>query len=193
MRRHSLRIVHLAGLFALAGAGSGHLVAFAPAHAQIYLSPNQGNTQRSRVSIDLGGGIRCSSDGGSVPSLSISAGAYPDQWGAANEVIVTPNATGNVGNRSSLLALMSVTLPLAKTNQNFDCTSLLKDAQIKARIENLRQLVDEDVISESQYRKALLKLFGPLSEELGGLVPAPSSGSTVVIPPSAGEVPIGPR
>ncbi len=141
--------------------------------------------QRSRVSIDLGGGIRCSSDGGSVPSLSFSAGAYPDQWGAANEVILAPNAASNVGNRSSLLAMLSINVPLAKTSQSFDCNALLKDAQIKARIENLRQLVDEDVISESQYRKALLKLFGPLSEELGVLEPAPTAGSSVVVPPAA--------
>jgi hypothetical protein len=30
-------------------------------------------------------------------------------------------------------------------------------------MENLRQLVDEDVISESQFKKALLSLYGPLS------------------------------
>jgi hypothetical protein len=29
-------------------------------------------------------------------------------------------------------------------------------------MENLRQLVDEDVISESQFKKALLSLYGPL-------------------------------
>lgn len=139
--------------------------------------------QRSRVSIDLGGGIRCSSEGGSIPSLSFSAGAYPDQFGVNNGLDLMPiSIAPNAGNSSTLMALMSLNIPLASTNQNFDCTSLLKDAQIKARIENLRQLVDEDVISESQYRKALIKLFGPLTQELGEISPAPTEGSTIVIP-----------
>ena len=47
---------------------------------QIYLSPNQQFPQGSRVSIDLGN-VRCNADAGALPNLSLSAGAYPDQWG----------------------------------------------------------------------------------------------------------------
>jgi hypothetical protein len=36
---------------------------------------------RSRLSIDLEDGLRCSSDGGLVPTTSLAVGAYPDQWG----------------------------------------------------------------------------------------------------------------
>lgn len=128
--------------------------------AQIYLAPSQQFPQGSRVAIDLGG-LRCSSDGGVVPSLSLSAGAYPDQWG--NNVNVAPNANNNsIGSQSSFLALVTLNIPLARSQSNFSCQALLKDAQIKARIDNLRQLVDEQVISESQYHKALKALFGPL-------------------------------
>ncbi|MFZ9271569.1 MAG: hypothetical protein ACO23C_10060 [Prochlorococcaceae cyanobacterium] len=128
--------------------------------AQIYMAPSQQFPQGSRVAIDLGG-LRCSSDGGVVPSLSLSAGAYPDQWG--NNVNVAPNANNNsIGSQSSFLALVTLNIPLARSQSNFSCQALLKDAQIKARIDNLRQLVDEQVISESQYHKALKALFGPL-------------------------------
>ena len=34
---------------------------------------------------------------------------------------------------------------------------------MKMRMENLRQLVDDEVITESQYKKALLSLYGPLN------------------------------
>jgi hypothetical protein len=131
--------------------------------AQIYLAPTQQFPQGSRVSIDQGG-LRCNSDSGALPSLSISAGAYPDQWGY--NVNVAPNATNSsIGNQSSLLALATLNIPLARSQANFSCQSLLKDAQIKARIDNLRQLVEEGVITESQYKKALKSLFGPeLSE-----------------------------
>jgi len=41
----------------------------------------------------------------------------------------------------------------------FSGQPLLKDAIIRTRMENLRQLVDEDIITESQYKKALLSLY----------------------------------
>ena len=148
--------------------------------AQIYLAPTQQFPQGSRVSIDLGG-LRCNSDGGALPSLSLSAGAYPDQWG--NNVTVAPNANNNaIGSQSSLLALVTLNIPLARAQSDFNCQALLKDAQIKARIDNLRQLVEENVISESQYQHALRSLFAP---ELVGHVPAPAStapGARLLIP-----------
>lgn len=137
------------------------------------------------MSIDLGG-LRCSSDGGVLPSLSLSAGAYPDQWG--NNVNVAPNASNNsIGSQSSFLALVTLNIPLARSQSEFSCQSLLKDAQIKARIDNLRQLVDENVITESQYHKALLSLFGPLVAEAGKASATSPSGSRVVVGPSTGE------
>lgn len=127
--------------------------------AQIYLNPMQQPMTRSRVSIDLGDGLRCSSDGGSVPTMSLSVGAYPDQWGGDNIIF---ESNRSVANQSSLLGLLSVNIPLNKTSQSFDCKALLHDAQIKARLANLRELVEENILSESQYRAAVIKLYGSL-------------------------------
>jgi hypothetical protein len=143
---------------ALGGLTLGVCQSWQGAVAQIYLAPTQQFPQGSRVSIDLGG-LRCNSDGGALPSLSLSAGAYPDQWGS--NVNLAPNANNNsIGNQSSLLALVTLNIPLARSQSAFNCQALLKDAQIKARIDNLRLLVEENVITESQYHKALRALFG---------------------------------
>ncbi|MBM5800130.1 MAG: hypothetical protein FJ077_04665 [Cyanobacteria bacterium K_DeepCast_35m_m2_023] len=173
--------VHRAGLFALAGAAIAASGLAGPAAlAQIYLAPTQQFPQGSRVSIDLGG-LRCNADGGALLSPSLSAGAYPDQWG--NTVTVAPNANNTaIGSQSSLLALVTLNIPLARSQSGFHCQTLLKDAQIKARIDNLRQLVEENVISESQYQQALRSLFAP---ELAGHVPAaagPAPGARLQIP-----------
>jgi hypothetical protein len=128
------------------------------AAAQIFLNPAQQQMSRSRVSIDMGDGIRCTSEGGAVPTLGLSVGAYPDQWG--NETVVFSN--GNIGNQSSLLGLLSVNIPLQGTSQKFDCRALLQDAQVKARLANLRELLDENLLTEAQYREAVLRLYGPL-------------------------------
>jgi hypothetical protein len=37
---------------------------------------------------------------------------------------------------------------------------LLQDAQIKARVANLRELLEESIITEAQYRAAVIKLYG---------------------------------
>jgi len=154
--------------------------------AQIYLAPSQQFPQGSRVSIDLGG-LRCNADGGALPSLSLSAGAYPDQWG--NNVNVAPNASNNsIGNQSSLLALITLNIPLARSRSEFSCQSLLRDAQIKARIDNLRQLVEENVISESQYQKALRALFGREFGDGAEAAQAENRGAPVVVT-SAGPDP----
>jgi len=177
--------VHRAGVLALA-LGGGSLCGSLPwqgALAQIFLAPTQQFPQGSRVSIDLGG-LRCNADGGALPSLSLSAGAYPDQWG--NNVNVAPNASSSIGNQSSLLALVTLNIPLARSRSEFSCQTLLKDAQIKARIDNLRLLVEENVISESQYQKALRSLFGAQFVELGVNAANPAAGVSVVLP-SAGQ------
>lgn len=124
------------------------------ATAQIYLNPVQQPMTRSRVSIDMGNGLRCTSDGGSVPTLSLSVGAYPDQWGS-NPIVLDRT----VANQSSLLGLVSLHVPLGGTSQSFDCNALLKDAQLRARLDNLRELLDENLISESQYRDIVLRLY----------------------------------
>lgn len=134
--------------------------------------------------LDRPGGLRCNADGGALPSLSLSAGAYPDQWG--NNVNVAPNASSSIGNQSSLLALVTLNIPLARSRSEFSCQTLLKDAQIKARIDNLRLLVEENVISESQYQKALRSLFGAQFVELGANAANPAAGVSVVLP-SAGQ------
>lgn len=177
--------VHRAGVLALA-LGGGSLCGSLPwqgALAQIFLAPTQQFPQGSRVSIDLGG-LRCNADGGALPSLSLSAGAYPDQWG--NNVNVAPNASSSIGNQSSLLALVTLNIPLARSRSEFSCQTLLKDAQIKARIDNLRLLVEENVISESQYQKALRSLFGAQFVELGANAANPAAGVSLVLP-SAGQ------
>lgn len=125
-----------------------------PSPAQIYLNPLQQNMNRSRVSIDMGDGLRCTSDGGSVPTLSLSVGAYPDQWGS--DVTVFDRSTGS---QSSLLGLVSVHVPLSGTSQKFDCNQLLTDAKIRARLDNLRELLDENIINDSQYRAAVILLY----------------------------------
>ena len=154
--------------------------------AQIYLAPSQQFPQGSRVSIDLGG-LRCNADGGAVPSLSLSAGAYPDQWG--NNLNLAPNASNSsIGTQSSLLALITLNIPLARSQSAFNCQGLLKDAQIKARIDNLRQLMEENVITESQYHRALRALFAGEFGEGGEAASAAGQGLRLVVP-STGQNP----
>ena len=147
--------------------------------AQIFLAPNQQFPQGSRVSIDLGS-VRCNADAGALPNLSLSAGAYPDQWGN-NISVAQSNSSSSIGNQSSLLAMLSLNIPLSRRNHSFNCAPLLKDAIIRTRMENLRQLVDEEVISESQYKQALLDLYGPLSSGETALPQPPSRGANVTV------------
>jgi len=128
------------------------------AYGQININPLHNDMKRSRVSIDMGDGLRCTSDGGNVPVLSVSMGAYPDQIGNSYEY----TTSSNIYQRSGLLALASVHIPLSVTNQDFDCNHLLEDAKVRARLDNLRELADENIISEADYRKAVLKLYDPI-------------------------------
>jgi hypothetical protein len=147
--------------------------------AQIFLAPNQQFPQGSRVSIDLGS-VRCNADAGALPNLSLSAGAYPDQLGN-NVSVAQTDGNATVGNQSSLLAILSLNIPLSRSNNAFSCQPLLKDAMIRTRMENLRQLVDEEVITESQYKQALLSLYGPLSTGELFLPPSPNRGANVTV------------
>ena len=80
-----------------------------------------------------------------------------------------------------MMALLSLNIPLKASNPKFSCLSLLKDAQIKTRMENLRQLVDEDVITESQFKKALLSLYGPLSGSEFEPSQSPTEGARLIL------------
>ncbi len=131
------------------------------------------------MSIDLGS-VRCNADAGALPNLSLSAGAYPDQWGN-NISVAQTNGNASIGNQSALLAMLSLNIPLARSHNAFSCQPLLKDALIRTRMDNLRQLVDEEVISESQYKQALLNLYGPLSTRELTLAPAPNRGLSVSV------------
>ena len=77
--------------------------------------------------------------------------------------------------------MLSLNIPLAHSNHAFSYQPLLKDAMIRTRMENLRQLVDEEVISESQYKQALLSLYGPLSSTELSLPPSPNGGVKVTV------------
>ena len=147
--------------------------------AQIFLAPNQQFPQGSRVSIDLGS-VRCNADAGALPNLSLSAGAYPDQLGN-NVSVAQTDGNATVGNQSSLLAILSLNIPLSRSNNAFSCQPLLKDAMIRTRMENLRQLVDEEVITESQYKQALLSLYGPLRTGDLSIPPSPNRGANLTV------------
>ena len=77
--------------------------------------------------------------------------------------------------------MLSVNIPLSRRHHSLNCAPLLKDAIIRTRMENLRQLVDEEVISESQYKQALLDLYGPLSSGETALPQPPSRGANVTL------------
>jgi hypothetical protein len=131
---------------------------------------------RSRVIIDFGNGIRCSSDGGSIPSLSVSAGAYPDAMGIA---INNQSSNSSITSNSSLIGLVTLHVPLHRSKASVDCETLLKESLLKARIENLRQLLEEEVITEIQFREALRKVAGAVPN--GGEQTMPAANPTVEI------------
>lgn len=147
--------------------------------AQIFLSPNQQFPQRSRGTLDLGGGVRCSFEGGAGPSLSLSVGAYPDVL--MRDVVVNSNVS-NVASQSGIFSLITLNLPLGGSKNRFSCDDLLEDAKLRARLQSLRELADENIISESQYQEAVFDLYKkflganakPLAlpnEVMGGAIP----------------------
>lgn len=150
-----------------------------PTYSQVFLSPSQQQATRSRVSIDLGGGLRCSSDGGNTPTLALSVGAYPDLLvnGAPG---ITETLT-SAGSQSSLFSVLSFSFPLGQTNQNFDCTPLLTEGRLRARLQSLRELVDDDIITEAEYKKAVLKSYKDiLGITLGSKLDLGAPGSLTV-------------
>jgi len=123
--------------------------------------------------------VRCSYEGGAGPSLSLSVGAYPDAL--INDVVVNSNVS-SVGSQSGLFSLITLNIPLGSKTR-FSCDDLLEDAKIRARLQSLRELADENIISEQQYRDAVLGLYQkflgpnvkplePPKEAMGVTIPA---------------------
>ena len=117
-------------------------------YSQVYLNNNNSRMTRSKASLDMGNGIRCSSDGGSVPTLSMSVGALPDRF--YDDL--------NTNGPSSLSAMVSVNVPLLQTSQDFRCNDLFEQALVRSKIENLREMYDEGILTDKQFQSMSLKL-----------------------------------
>ena len=125
------------------------------ARAQIFLSPQSPTSERSSTNINIDG-VSCSAAGGSVPSITMSVGADPY---AINDF------DGLVGNANSpFLGIVSLNIPLKRTNQSFSCNELYDLAVKKSKLASLRELVDEQIISEDQYAMAVQNIYKELLE-----------------------------
>jgi hypothetical protein len=152
-----------------------------PSKSQIFLSPNQQYPQRPRATLDVGGGVRCSLEGGASPSLSLSVGAYPDL--ILDNVVVNSNSS-SAGQQSQLFALATLNIPLNQKTRNFSCDALLQDVQLRTRLQSLRELADENILTESQYRKAVTDAYKKfMGSEIPPLPPIDESGPKLVVPP----------
>ena len=120
-------------------------------YSQVYLNNNNSRMTRSKASLDMGNGIRCSSDGGSVPTLSMSVGALPDRL---YNVYDDPYRNGP----SPLSAMVSVNVPLLQTSQDFRCNDLFEQALVRSKIENLREMYEEGILTDRQFQSMSLKL-----------------------------------
>ncbi len=179
MRRNHTRHHPVAPLLAL---GTVALTFYQshPVRAQIFLSPNQQYPQRPRATLDLGGGVRCSLEGGASPSLSLSVGAYPDL--IFDNVVVNPTSS-SAGQQSQLFALATINIPLNQRNSNFSCDPLLQDVQLRTRLQSLRELADENILTESQYRQAVTDAYKKfMGAEIPPLPPIDDSRPKLVIP-----------
>ena len=61
-----------------------------------------------------------------------------------------------------ILGVVSLNIPLQKTNQSFDCSKLQELAIKKVKLSSLREMVDESIITDDQYTKAVQNLFSDL-------------------------------
>lgn len=106
-------------------------------------------------------------------------GAYPDVL--MRDVVVNSNVS-NVASQSGIFSLITLNLPLGGSKNRFSCDDLLEDAKLRARLQSLRELADENIISESQYQEAVFDLYKkflganakPLAlpnEVMGGAIP----------------------
>lgn len=132
------------------------LIFFKPqsAKGQIFLSPQNPQSTRSSATINIDG-TRCSSTGGNVPSLTMSVGADPYALTEFGEV-----ETSN--NKSPFLGIVSLNIPLTRTGQAFNCNELHDLAVKKSKLNTLREMVDEEIITDQQYIKAVQSLYGDI-------------------------------
>ena len=148
-RCHPKRGLYLLLSVLLVGLGS----IISEARAQIFLSPQSPTSERSSTNINIDG-VSCSAAGGSVPSITMSVGADPY---AINDF------DGLVGNANSpFLGIVSLNIPLKRTNQSFSCNELYDLAVKKSKLASLRELVDEQIISEDQYAMAVQNIYKEL-------------------------------
>jgi hypothetical protein len=129
------------------------------ARAQIFLSPQSPASERSSADINIDG-ISCSSAGGSVPSLTMSIGADPYATNNFDNLI-----ENNTNSSSPFLGIVSLNIPLKKTNQNFTCNELHDLAVKKSKLASLREMVDEQIITEDQYVIAVRNLYKKLLDD----------------------------
>ncbi len=124
------------------------------ANAQIFLSPQSTSATRSSATIDIDN-TRCSSSGGSVPSLSLSFGADPYAVNYFNDFDPVNTTTAS----SPFLGMVSINIPLKRTNQHFNCNELHDLAVRRSKLASLREMVDEQIITEDQYTTAVQNLY----------------------------------
>ena len=123
-------------------------------NAQIFLNPQNSSATRSSASINIDS-TRCSSSGGDVPSLSLAVGADPYAVNYFNDFDINANSNRN----SPFLGIVSLNIPLKRTNQDFDCSELHDLAVKKSKLSSLREMVDEQIITEDQYATAVQNLY----------------------------------
>ena len=125
------------------------------ARAQIFLSPQSPTSERSSTNINIDG-VSCSAAGGSVPSITMSVGADPYAINDFDDLV------GNTNASSPFLGIVSLNIPLKRTNQSFSCNELYDLAVKKSKLASLRELVDEQIISEDQYARAVQNIYKEL-------------------------------
>ena len=127
------------------------------ASAQIFLSPQSPTSERSSTNINING-VSCSAAGGNVPSITMSVGADPYAIDDFDGLV------GNANANSPFLGIVSLNIPLTRTNQSFSCNELYDLAVKKSKLASLRELVDEQIISEDQYSTAVQNIYKDLLE-----------------------------
>ena len=152
-RCHPKRGLYLLLFVLFVGLGS----IISEARAQIFLSPQSPASERSSTNINVNG-VSCSAAGGNVPSITMSVGA--DRYAIDDFDGLVGNANAN----SPFLGIVSLNIPLTRTNQSFSCNELYDLAVKKSKLESLRELVDEQIITEDQYAMAVQNIYKELLE-----------------------------
>ena len=148
------RIIFNSCLFSLGGLALLQNLSPGPAYSQVYLNNNTPRMERSTASLDMSNGIRCSSNGGSVPTMSMSVGALPDNLYDSN--IINSDFYSSIP--SNLSAMLTVNVPLLQTSQNYSCNELLEQTLVRSKIDNLREMYEEGIITNRQFQSMSLKL-----------------------------------